>query len=425
MGRHSSACTRARPAAPADAMQPLVAAAFIERTSEGARFAFDSGWQCRICILADDLFRVLFIPPDGLREPRTWMVAPGGIDVPWEGRNRLDVSAFERPPFDLEGGDQATVLQTAALRARSAATPVRRRLVDTGQSAFCRRPSDPCAYEWNRRTNAIRHYMVATIRGSLFRPRRQDRPVRQAWPAARAPLRSTRWATTRRRAIRSTSTGRFSSRATQPAKSRTDCSTTRSRTRLSISAASTTTITGFYRYCEIEDGDLDYYVFVGERDPRRDTQVHGPDRSDDARSPVEPRLLEHGDEPHRRRRRAGKTFRFRRPGSRARHTDQRVSSSAPATAASAAGATCSPGIATRFPIRTRSSRGLRTQACASSPISSRACSMTTRPMTTLRHVARSSAMRRRGGRRSASSGTVKARTSISRIRRACDGGRTA
>ena len=116
MGWHSSACTRARPAAPADAMQSLVAAAFIERTPEGARFAFDSGWECRICILADDLFRVLFVPPDGLRERRTWMVAPGGIDVPWEGRNRLDVSAFERPPFDLEAGEQATVLQTTALR---------------------------------------------------------------------------------------------------------------------------------------------------------------------------------------------------------------------------------------------------------------------------------------------------------------------
>ena len=108
---------RARPAAPADAMQSLVAAAFIERTPEGARFAFDSGWECRICILADDLFRVLFVPRDGLRERRTWMVAPGGIDVPWEGRTRLDVSAFERPPFDLEAGEQTTVLQTTALRA--------------------------------------------------------------------------------------------------------------------------------------------------------------------------------------------------------------------------------------------------------------------------------------------------------------------
>src|SRR5262249_30270422 len=66
-------------------MHPLSKASLAERTAEGARFVFDGGWQCRIFVLADDLVRVLFVRPEGLSEPRTWMVAPGGEDVPWEG----------------------------------------------------------------------------------------------------------------------------------------------------------------------------------------------------------------------------------------------------------------------------------------------------------------------------------------------------
>ena len=61
-------------------MQRLVEASWVERTAEGARFAFHSGWECRIFVLADALVRVLFLGPDGLREPRTWMVAPDGED---------------------------------------------------------------------------------------------------------------------------------------------------------------------------------------------------------------------------------------------------------------------------------------------------------------------------------------------------------
>ena len=97
-------------------MQPLVAASLVERVADGARFALDKGWECRLFVLSADLMRVLLIPPGGLREPRTWMVAPRGTDVPWEGRNRLDVTAFERPRFDLDQGEHAMASAPAARR---------------------------------------------------------------------------------------------------------------------------------------------------------------------------------------------------------------------------------------------------------------------------------------------------------------------
>ena len=57
-------------------MRPLVNAIFAGRFSDFLRFDFESGWQCRIVVLADDLVRVLFLRNGTLKEPRTWMVAP-------------------------------------------------------------------------------------------------------------------------------------------------------------------------------------------------------------------------------------------------------------------------------------------------------------------------------------------------------------
>ena len=82
-------------------MRPLRNAQFAGRSADSLRFDFDAGWQCRVFVLADDLVRVLFLRDETLKEPRTWMVAPAGVDVPWEGRDRLDVSAFPRPAFDV------------------------------------------------------------------------------------------------------------------------------------------------------------------------------------------------------------------------------------------------------------------------------------------------------------------------------------
>ena len=65
--------------------------------------------------LADDLVRVLFVRDGTLKEPRSWTVSPAGADVPWEGRDRLDVSAFPRPAFAVvdRGGEVALELPSA------------------------------------------------------------------------------------------------------------------------------------------------------------------------------------------------------------------------------------------------------------------------------------------------------------------------
>src|SRR5437667_423723 len=75
-------------------MQPLAAASLVERVADGVRFALDNGWECRLFVLSADLMRVLLIPPGGLREPRTWMVATRGSDVPCADRPSLQPLAL-------------------------------------------------------------------------------------------------------------------------------------------------------------------------------------------------------------------------------------------------------------------------------------------------------------------------------------------
>ena len=104
-------------------MQRLQKASFMSRTEDGAQFSLEGGWQCRIHVLGEDLVRVLFTPPGGLREPRTWSIVADGADVPWAGRDRLDVGGFARPKFALHRSERDATLETAMLRVRVCLAP--------------------------------------------------------------------------------------------------------------------------------------------------------------------------------------------------------------------------------------------------------------------------------------------------------------
>ena len=66
-------------------------------------------------VLEPTLFRVLLKRKGELALDRTWSIAPGQ-DVPWEGRNREDISGFSCPDWTLEQQDQQLVIATEALR---------------------------------------------------------------------------------------------------------------------------------------------------------------------------------------------------------------------------------------------------------------------------------------------------------------------
>ena len=213
----ATASARCRDATPrrADAMEPLVAGSFAGREADGAVFDLGNGWRCRIFVLADDLFRVLFCRHGQLKEPRSWTIAPAGVDVPWEGRDRLDASVVSAPAVRRrsrgEDDDRARHAANAAggapatLRARMASARPQRRLPPIAP----RRPTSGAS--------------AAACCGTTWRARRPTsssgsatRRVRSTSTAgACVRSRSTRSATTARPPTRCTSTGRSCSRATR------------------------------------------------------------------------------------------------------------------------------------------------------------------------------------------------------------------
>ena len=76
----------------------------------------DQGWSADIFVLEPDIIRVLLTPPDGLKGPRTWSIAPGQPDAPAPGRDRYDVSGFSHPPYEVERIERALTISTDRLR---------------------------------------------------------------------------------------------------------------------------------------------------------------------------------------------------------------------------------------------------------------------------------------------------------------------
>jgi alpha-glucosidase len=70
-------------------MTPLRKATVVSTDNGRIALAFEGGWTCAVSIVCDGVGRVLFTPPGGLREPRTWAIAPAVSPSPGRrGRSR-------------------------------------------------------------------------------------------------------------------------------------------------------------------------------------------------------------------------------------------------------------------------------------------------------------------------------------------------
>jgi alpha-glucosidase len=69
-----------------------------------------------LAVLEEDLIRVVVLPRGGFDLARTWAIAPGETDVADNGRDRLDLSGFACPDFQLVEDGRNLTLETAQLR---------------------------------------------------------------------------------------------------------------------------------------------------------------------------------------------------------------------------------------------------------------------------------------------------------------------
>ena len=147
-------------------MKPLAKAAYAGRGTDHVRFDLDHGWQCRVYLLHEDLGRVVLLRHDALKEPRTWMVTADGVDVPWEGRDRLDVTALASTAFDVAVDAGGVRLSLGRLAADVALDPFGIAWSQDGQRfAEDRRTY---AYAFSERDGVLHHFAARDLTDQYF-----------------------------------------------------------------------------------------------------------------------------------------------------------------------------------------------------------------------------------------------------------------
>ncbi|MBV9299941.1 MAG: alpha-glucosidase, partial [Verrucomicrobia bacterium] len=97
-------------------MDSIPVFSFADRVDCRLTLKSSEGHVAHIFVLDEDILRIMVLPGGELRFPRTWAVAPGFEDVPYEGRDRFDHSGFARPDFELVQGVDEMRITTAAVR---------------------------------------------------------------------------------------------------------------------------------------------------------------------------------------------------------------------------------------------------------------------------------------------------------------------
>lgn len=84
----------------------------------GSRITLQSaeGHVAHLFVLEEDIVRIMVLPRGHLHFPRTWAIAPGLEDVPYQGRDRFDLTGFSLPHFDFSQDADKIHIATTRIR---------------------------------------------------------------------------------------------------------------------------------------------------------------------------------------------------------------------------------------------------------------------------------------------------------------------
>ena len=74
--------------------------------------------EARVYILEEDIIRVLFVENEELKLNKTWTVAPGLDDIPFTGRDKLNISLFSLPDYEFQVKEDLVIVKTEKLKAK-------------------------------------------------------------------------------------------------------------------------------------------------------------------------------------------------------------------------------------------------------------------------------------------------------------------
>jgi alpha-glucosidase len=231
-----------------------------------------NGGTFTVRALGERLVRVTLRPHSGFKEPRTWAIAPlfgsqstyganqNTADVPWEGRRRESCDGFSPISAHTVATVNSATLSTASLSVTLATAPLRLRWRTQDGTVLCD-DRETGAYLAELRTGNLRHYVTRTL---------ADRFYGLGDKTGKLNLHGRRL-----RTIAMDSLG-YDPEHGDPLYKHWPFLLTRAESGLWIGTYYDTLATctfdlgaehdnyhGLYRYVEIEDGDLDYYVMVG------------------------------------------------------------------------------------------------------------------------------------------------------------------
>jgi len=246
-------------------MNALQALPNVDFRESSAVIALADGGELIVQFLGVSLARVTLKPATGFKEPHTWAVCPeGASDVPWEGRSRARLAGFDLPKVVQTNSS----LSTSRLCVSIQTSPLRLTWADARDQKHIVADRVTSGYMTEARSGLVRHYLQREVgagniqlekhyglgdkTGPLdltgrrlrtggmdsigFDPEHGD-PLYKHWPFTLSRTASGQW--------------------------------------LGLYYDTLATCTfdfgcehdmyhGFYRYAEIDDGDLDYYLMVGD-----------------------------------------------------------------------------------------------------------------------------------------------------------------
>lgn len=140
-------------------MKALTSAHVVHADGHGIDLSLADGSAFSLQVLEPTLMRVRLRPAAGYKESRTWAIAPGsGQDVPWQGRARDDLHGFSRPAATLTQDAADVRLDTGQLSVTLRPGPLMLRWAD-GQGRALVQDRGTSAYFTSPRTGAVRHYL--------------------------------------------------------------------------------------------------------------------------------------------------------------------------------------------------------------------------------------------------------------------------
>ncbi len=242
-------------------MKALSGACVTRADAHGVELAVGGGASFSVQVLEAALVRVRYRPAIGYKEPRTWAIAPqAGHDVAWAGRSRDDLGGFSCPAAALTHDGAQVTLATEALSLTLRPDPLMLSWAD-GQGRHLVHDRATSSYFTSPRTGAVRHclqrdrseryYGLGDKTGPLnlhgrrlrtlaldslgYDPQRGD-PLYKHWPFVLTRAPSGAW------------WGIYYD---------TLCACTFDL------GCEHDNYHGLFRYVDIDDGDLDYYLMAG------------------------------------------------------------------------------------------------------------------------------------------------------------------